>query len=69
MSAISLIQIPVKGKILTTMNNAVAAVTLGPIVHRKVYGRSRVTGFENVFWGRGMVGGGEIRYEYMSERD
>jgi hypothetical protein len=31
------------------MNNAVAAVTLGPIVHKKVYGRSRVTGFDNVF--------------------
>jgi hypothetical protein len=51
------------------MNNAVAAVTLGPIVHKNVYGRSRVTGFDSVFWDRGMMSGGRVRYEYMSERD
>jgi hypothetical protein len=34
-------------EILTTMNKAVAAVTLGPMVHRNVYGRSRVTGFDS----------------------
>lgn len=32
---------------LTTMNNAVAAVTPNPIVHRKVYGRSQMIRFES----------------------
>jgi len=38
------------------MNSAVAAVTLGPIVHRNVYGRSRVTGLEKVFCVPAMMG-------------
>jgi hypothetical protein len=34
-------------RVLTTMNSAVAAVTLGPIVHKNVYGKSRLTGEVN----------------------
>lgn len=43
---------------LTTMNKDVAAVTLGPTVHRKVYGKSQFTdgGFAFDLFGRAVAG-------------